>query len=97
MRADKGTEKSSVQDIHLFFRQNVESGGDRSFIYSRSTTNERKLVRLLEEEENAWNFGHFDGDFLDENLVLFCFLSLIQVKGTEQFYCPNRCMHGYDL
>lgn len=25
--------------------------------------------------------GHFDGDFLDKNLILFCFLSLIQVKG----------------
>lgn len=90
IRADKGTENSCLRDIQRFIRRNDESGGERSFIYGRSTANQRieswwgflrkECVEFwLEQLHRLKDEGHFDGDFLDKNLVLFCFLSLIQV------------------
>lgn len=92
VRGDRGTENNSVCNYQRFFRRNGNDAfhGERSFLYGRSTSNQRI--------ESWWNFlrreciefwlvhfdilkrdGYFDGDYLDKNILLFCFLALIQV------------------
>ena len=93
IRGDRGTENSTVRDLQQYFRRNGEDtfGGNKSFIYGKSTSNQRieswwgflrrectqfwmDIFHKLKEE------GHFDGGYLDKNLVLYSFLTLIQVS-----------------
>ncbi|XP_061639133.1 uncharacterized protein LOC133482721 [Phyllopteryx taeniolatus] len=86
-----GTENSSIRDMQRFLRgtHNDVHAGDKSFVVGRSTSNQRieswwgflrrecvefwlDLFHRLKDE------GHFDADLLDKNLMLFCFLGLIQ-------------------
>jgi len=68
--------------------------GERSFIYGKSTANQRieswwgilrkECVDLwLEYFHQIKDEGKFDGSWLDKNLVLFCFLGLIQVNNDS--------------
>ncbi|KAL3865542.1 hypothetical protein ACJMK2_042918 [Sinanodonta woodiana] len=91
VRADRGTENGYVCEFQRLFRRHGTDSfcGDRSFMYGRSTNNQRI--------ESWWGFlrkecvefwlslfdqikaeGNFDGGYLDKNLVLFCFLGMIQ-------------------
>lgn len=96
LRADMGTENSSIRDIQQFLRQNdldLQSG-ERSFIYGRSTSNQRieswwgilrkECVEFwLEQLHSLKNEGVFNGEFLDKNLIIFCFLGIIQVSHSH--------------
>lgn len=93
LRADMGTENSVIRDVQRYLRRGDadQLAGERSFIYGKSTANQRieswwgilrkECVDLwLEYFHQIKDEGYFDGSFLDKNLVLFCFLSLIQVN-----------------
>lgn len=96
LRADMGTENSSIRDIQRSLRQNdldLQSG-ERSFIYGRSTSNQRieswwgilrkECVEFwLEQLHSLKNEGVFNGEFLDKNLIIFCFLGIIQVSHSH--------------
>ncbi|KAF5886491.1 uncharacterized protein DAT39_022508, partial [Clarias magur] len=77
LRADMGTENSTIRDMHRYLRRSDADplAGEKSFIYGKSMANQRIKswwgVQLTDE-------GNFDGSFLDKNLMLFCFLGLIQ-------------------
>ncbi|CAL9699776.1 unnamed protein product [Knipowitschia caucasica] len=91
LRTDMGTENCSVRDMQRYLRRNDDdaNAGDKSFIWGRSTANQRieswwgilrkECVEFwLEHFHRLKNEGDFVGDFLDKNLILFCFLGLIQ-------------------
>ncbi|OWF45268.1 hypothetical protein KP79_PYT01586 [Mizuhopecten yessoensis] len=88
VRTDYGTENGHVCDFQHFFHRNNRR--ENAFIYGPSTANQRieswwgflrkeciqywiELFRSLQEE------GKYSGDFLDKNLLQFCFMALIQV------------------
>ncbi|ROI74356.1 hypothetical protein DPX16_21905 [Anabarilius grahami] len=92
VRADMGTENGGVAAMQRFLRSNHGDSfaGERSFLYGRSTANQRIeqwWAILRKQSAQFWiNFfqmvisdGHFSGDFLDKSLIQFCFLNLIQV------------------
>ncbi|XP_055073955.2 uncharacterized protein [Misgurnus anguillicaudatus] len=91
LRADMGTENSVIRDVQRYLRRGDADplAGERSFIYGKSTANQRieSWWGILRKEcVDLWlkyfhqikDEGYFDGSFLDKNLVLFCFLGLIQ-------------------
>ncbi|XP_035985476.1 uncharacterized protein LOC118558974 [Fundulus heteroclitus] len=91
IRADRGTENSSVEQMQIFLRRNHTDNfaGEKSFIYGRSTANQRIegwWATLRKQSAQFWmnlfqtfqDDGHFTGDFLDKSLIQFCFLNLIQ-------------------
>ena len=93
IRSDKGTENNCVRHFQQFLRRygNDPYSGERSFMYGRSTSNQRIESWwgfLRRECIDFWldilhgmkNEGHFDSSYLDKNLVIFCFISLIQVS-----------------
>ncbi|XP_047242593.1 uncharacterized protein LOC124881124 isoform X1 [Girardinichthys multiradiatus] len=91
IRADRGTENRCVEQMQMFLRRNHTDSfaGDKSFVYGRSTANQRIegwWATLRKQSAQFWmslfqtfqDDGHFTGDFLDKNLIQFCFLNLIQ-------------------
>jgi len=96
LRADMGTENSTIRDMQRYLRRSDDDplAGERSFIYGKSTANQRieswwgilrkECVDLwLEYFHQIKDEGKFDGSWLDKNLVLFCFLGLIQVNNDS--------------
>ncbi|XP_049334426.1 uncharacterized protein LOC125801673 [Astyanax mexicanus] len=96
MRADPGTENSHVRDMQLFLRRNHSDhyASERSFVYGCSTANQRieSWWGILRKQAGQFwmdifqtlrDDGHFSGDFLDKNLIQFCFLNLIQEELDE--------------
>ena len=90
-RADRGTENGHVENAMVFLRRNHLDcfAGDRSFIYGRSTANQRieswwGILRTRSAQfwinlfKTLQGDGHFSGDFLDKSLIQFCFLNLVQ-------------------
>lgn len=68
--------------------------GERSFLYGRSTANQRIegwWGNLRKQSAQFWmnlfqsfqDDGHFTGDFLDKSLIQFCFLNLVQDELDE--------------
>ena len=93
VRADRGTENGIVRDLQTFLRRNHEDGlaDQRSFVYGRSVANQRIEAWwsiLRRQTTQFWmntfaelkDNDQFDGEYLDKNLIQFCFLSLIQVN-----------------
>ena len=93
VRSDRGTENSTVRDLQQYFRRNGQDrfGGGNSFMYGRSTSNQRieAFWGFLRKEcmqfwmdllKNLMEDGHFDGGFIDKSLILFCFLAFVQVN-----------------
>lgn len=93
LRADRGTENGHVENMLIFLRRNHADSfaRDRSFLYGRSTANQRieswwGILRRQSAQfwidvfQTLQRDGHFAGDFLDKNLIQFCFLNLIQAK-----------------
>ena len=95
LRGDAGTENAYVRDMQRFTRMkdNDALAGDFSYLEGTSTANQRieYLWSFLRREcTDYWmcffrqmlDDGQFSGDFLDVNLIRFCFLHLIQVGST---------------
>ncbi|KAB0804068.1 hypothetical protein PPYR_01038 [Photinus pyralis] len=93
VRADMGTENGLVKEIQINLRNQALTDDGHSllppFLYGKSTSNQRieswwsilrkhhsqfwlNLFHKLRED------GNFSGDFLDKNLIQFCFLKIIQ-------------------
>lgn len=86
VRADLGTENGTVRDMQVFLNGNVR----KAFLYGTSPHNqgiERWWGTLRREFAQYWmdffgllkDEGYFTGDFIDKNLLQFCFMKLIQV------------------
>lgn len=107
IRADNGTENTHVRDLQRLLRRDGQDafGGMRSFLSGRSTMNQRIeywWAFLRKECTDFWlnlfltlkHSGNFDGDFVDRNLLLFCFLGLVQVIFSPIQQWLNLCMLG---
>ncbi len=85
VRSDMGTENGTIEVIQKAVV------GDDSFRYGRSTTNQRieswwsffrrqlaqYWMNIFEELKDG---GMFTGDFIDKNLIRFCFTNVVQVR-----------------
>ena len=95
IRSDNGTENVHIEKLQKFLRRNHadEHAGNKSYLYGKSVTNQRiewmwGLVRR--QGMQYWiNFFQwlvdedvFDGEYLDVNLVRFCFMDMVQVMQT---------------
>jgi DNA-binding Lrp family transcriptional regulator len=96
IRADMGTENTHVEQMQKFLRRNHVDphSGEKSFMYGKSTHNQRIewFWGILRKEagqfwmdlfaDMACNNGEttFCGTFLDKTLVQFCFMDIIQVS-----------------
>ena len=95
IRSDMGTENTYIEQMQIFLRRNHqdEMSGPKSFLYGKSTHNQRiewfwgclrKKVGqfwmdLFQGLSNDTVDTSFCGSFLDKSLVQFCFIKLIQV------------------
>lgn len=95
IRSDMGTENTHIEQMQIFLRRNHqdELSGSKSFLYGKSTHNQRiewfwgclrKKVGqfwmdLFQGLSTDINDTSFCGSFLDKSLVQFCFIKLIQV------------------
>lgn len=97
VRADRGTENGIVKDLQTFLRRNHQDSlaDQRSFVYGKSIANQRIEAWwsiLRKECVQFWintfsdlkENDQFSGDFLDKNLIQFCFMTLIQVSSFTQ-------------
>ncbi|KAF3856889.1 hypothetical protein F7725_017612 [Dissostichus mawsoni] len=108
MRADRGTENGHIREMQLFLRRNHTDhhAGEGSFIYGCT---DRIVVGVLRKQSvQFWmdpfktlkDDGYFTGDFLDKNLVQFCFLNLLQeeldevVRTWNTHQIRSRPVHG---
>jgi len=95
VRADNGTENGHVCAIQQFMRRNDadEFSGQKSFLYGRSTANQRIefLWGMLRKQcmqfwmdlfSSLSHNGDFCGDALDKAFIQFCFMDIIQVIFT---------------
>ncbi|XP_053296889.1 uncharacterized protein LOC128456658 [Pleuronectes platessa] len=96
IRADRGTENVCVEEMQMFLRRNHPDSfaGEKSFLYGRSTANQRIegwWSTLRKQSAHFWmnlfqtfqDDGHFTGDFLDKSLIQFCFMNLVQDELDE--------------
>jgi hypothetical protein len=89
VRAAKETENRYIEQLQIFMRRDQTDvfAAEKSFLYGNSNHNQR-TEWLRKECLQYWidvfhmlknDLDAFSGDFLDEGLVQFCFLQLIQV------------------
>ncbi|XP_061193724.1 uncharacterized protein LOC133201956 [Saccostrea echinata] len=93
IRADLGTENTYVEQMQKFLRRDHadELAGDKSFLYGKSTHNQRIewFWGLLRREMGQYYMDMFSefsrddsdlfcGDHLDKSLIQYCFMDLIQ-------------------
>ncbi|CAC5399801.1 unnamed protein product [Mytilus coruscus] len=93
VRSNFGTENKYVDQMQRFFHRNgIDS--DHCYIYGSSTQNQRIecLWAILRKQcAQFWRdlftllkqHNKFDGSYLDQNLVWFCFMGLIQENTIE--------------
>ena len=91
MRADRGTENGHVENMLKFLRyEHLDEFSNQCFLYGSSNHNQRIEAwwsYLRNHNAQFWmshfqalkNEDKFTGDFLDKNLLQFCFMNLIQV------------------
>lgn len=111
VRADRGTENGVVRDFQTFLRRNHPDGlaDQNSFVYGQSVANQRieswwNVLRRQNAQFWMNTFSEmkdndtFSGNFLDKNLIQFCFMALIQVccilfvsvfRKNTLFYCHD--------
>ncbi|XP_071133330.1 uncharacterized protein [Mytilus edulis] len=88
MRSDFGTENKYVEQMQRFFHRNGMNS-DHCYIYGSSTQNQRIecLWAIFRKQcSQFWRnlftdlkqHNKFDGSFLDQSLIRFCFMGLIQ-------------------
>ena len=94
VRADRGTENGHMEVMQKLMRceqDGPDAAGSRSFIYGRSVANQRIeswWAMFRKQCSQHWinvfselrDEGAFSADFLDKNLICFCFLKLVQVR-----------------
>lgn len=95
IRTDLGTENSYIEQMQIFLRRNHgdDLAGNKSFMYGKSTHNQRiewfwgclrrqmgQFYISLFKDMAGDEEGIFCGDFLDQSLIQFCFIKLIQVR-----------------
>ena len=93
IRTDDGTENVVLWNIQRYLRRNGTDrfSGKLSARGGRSSANQRigQLWGSLRKQctqfwielmKDMLNTGHFDGGFIDKNLIQFCFLNWIQVS-----------------
>ncbi|KAL5016204.1 hypothetical protein ScPMuIL_005793 [Solemya velum] len=89
-----GTENGFIEQMQIFLRRNHEDelSGNKSFMYDKSTHNQRIewfWGCLRKEMDQYWldffqklardsGTTSFPGDFLDKSLIQFCFVEFIQ-------------------
>ena len=84
MRGDQGTENAHVTAMQGFLTE------EESFFFGKSTANQRieMFCSFLRRQcsqfginvlSNLRENGEFTGDFIDVNLVQFCFMKLLQL------------------
>ncbi|XP_062605262.1 uncharacterized protein LOC134267055 [Saccostrea cucullata] len=101
IRADLGTENGHMEQMQKFLRyEHLDEFASRSFLYGSSNHNQRieawwsylrshnaqfwmSLFKGLKEEDE------FTGNFLDKNLIQFCFMRLIQDELNEVVHLWN--------
>lgn len=112
LRGDLGTENSYVRDFQRLLRGNRQNRFNvGSYLQGASTHNQRIECwwgHLRKQCMEFWinlfqtlrNSGDFDGDFLDKNILQFCFMGMIQVcatffistlKGLDKIASPVFC------
>ncbi|KAJ8017685.1 hypothetical protein HOLleu_44735 [Holothuria leucospilota] len=105
VRGDLGTQNCAVRDMQFLLRRNGQDrhAADRSFVYGKSTSNQRIEFWwgiLRKECADFWidlfshlrdNEGLFDGGDLDKALIQFCFLNMIQVR-----YVISACVFAVE-
>lgn len=87
INADLGTENGTVRELQVALRD-CDGHETHTFLYGTSKCNQRieswwNIIR--KESAQFWidmfqtikDDGHFSGDFLDMNLIRFCFMNLI--------------------
>ena len=90
VRGDRGTENVLVKDIQEALMGNGRNGRHRSYLEGSSTSNQRIECfwgHLRKQCMEFWicrfnalqDIGDFVNDFIDRNLLLFCFTAIIQV------------------
>lgn len=105
IRADRGTENVHVEIMQRLLRRNHtdQFSADRSFLYGRSTSNQRieffwgiarrHCLQFWMDAFASLSFeGFFCGDDIDKGLIQFCFTTLVQVR-----YDVARHRHHYRL
>ncbi|XP_074653583.1 uncharacterized protein LOC141907741 [Tubulanus polymorphus] len=91
LRADDGTENPFIQQMQIFLRNDHidRYAGHHSYLRGKSTANQRMEIWwgiLRKESVNFWldlfkrlqDDGYHTGDFIDKNLLQFCFMHVIQ-------------------
>lgn len=92
VRSDAGTENRHVEQMQYFLRDrhNDKYAGTKSFLYGKSTANQRieswwgilrkQCIQYWMDLFKQLQYdGYFSGDLLDRNLIQFCFMEAIQV------------------
>lgn len=92
IRTDAGTENGHIIQFQKFLRENGTDAfaGDKSALQGKSQLNQRIESWwgfLRKESIEFWlavfhdfkDHGKYSGDFLDKNLMQFCFMDIIQV------------------
>jgi len=90
VRADLGTENVIVRDIQTQLMGNGRNGHNKCYIEGTSKLNQRIESFWCQLRKQCLGFwmtfhavkedGNFTGDFVDENVLRFCFMPLIQVN-----------------
>lgn len=93
IRADRGTENGNVAAIQRFFRRFADDDfqGDKSFMYGRSTANQRIEVwwSTLRKQCSDWwirhfkdlrDVGLFSDDIVHSECLKFCYMDLLQTE-----------------
>ncbi|KAJ8297592.1 hypothetical protein KUTeg_024123 [Tegillarca granosa] len=94
VRSDMGTENSYLAEMQTFLRRHRDEDQGKAFLYGTSQHNQRIESWwgvLRRENSEFWiSFfqqlkidGYFSGDFIDKNLLQFCFMHLIKSELQE--------------
>jgi hypothetical protein len=94
LRTDMGTENCYLADMQVFLRRNGTDDivrGGRAFLYGTSQHNQRieSWWSILRRQNSSFwiNFfhelkddGYYTGDYIDKNVLQFCFMDIIRVN-----------------
>ena len=111
VRTDMGTENHHICDMQIFLRRNGQDSHARSgstFMYGTSQHNQRieSWWSILRKENcDFWiqffldlkSNGYFTGDYLDKNLVQFCFTRIIKVRLISIILSDTKYWGGWSV
>ena len=92
MKGDPGTENAYIKKFQRFLRRETNDQiNENSYLEGASTANQRIesfWAQLRKQCTQFWidlfshlrNDGYFSGDFLDRNILQFCFMGMVQVS-----------------